>query len=221
MSWRGRTLDLRGDPDADLREVVEHVRAGGVVAYPTETVYGLGGACTPGGVRAVRAVKGRADEKPLLALVPSRESVEHLTWTDAARELASIFWPGALTLVLADPDRIFPAGVRAFATGAVGVRVTSHPVAARLVEALGAPLTSTSLNEPAQPPAVSGSEARSVLERLGANGVWLLDGGTLPPSMPSTVVDCTGDEPLVLREGAVPVERLRCAIPEIHGTTAS
>lgn len=221
MSWRGRTVDLRSDPDADLREVVEHVRAGGLVAYPTETVYGLGGACTPGGVRAVRSVKRRADHKPLLVLVPSVESVSHLAWTDAARELASIFWPGALTLVLDDPDGIFPPGIRAPATGGVGVRVTPHPVGARLVQALGMPLTSTSLNEPGGPPAVSGSEARSVLDRLGASEVWLLDGGTLPPSMPSTVVDCTGLEPVVLREGAVPVQRLRCAIPEIHGTTAS
>lgn len=220
MTRRERVLDLRGDPEADLAEVVAHVRSGGLVAYPTETVYGLGGACTPGGVRAVRAVKGRAEEKPLLVLVSSARSVAHLRWTDAARELASLFWPGALTLVLEDPEHIFPAGVRETSTDAVGVRVTPHPVAARLVEALGTPLTSTSLNEPGGVPAASGSGARAVLERLGAPDVWLLDAGTLPPSAPSTVVDCTGEEPVVLREGVVPLARLRCAIPEIHGTTA-
>jgi L-threonylcarbamoyladenylate synthase len=216
-----RVLDLRGDPGADFAEVVAHVRSGGLIAYPTETVYGLGGACTPGGVRAVRAVKGRTDGKPLLALVPSADSVGHLRWTEAARELASIFWPGALTLVLEDPEHIFPAGVRDPDTDAVGVRVTPHPVAARLVEALGMPLTSTSLNEAGGVPAASGSDARSVLERLGALDVWLLDAGTLPPSAPSTVVDCTREEPVVLREGVVSLARLRCARSEIHGTKAS
>ena len=220
MTPADRLLDVRRDPEADLAEVVAHVRSGGLIAYPTETVYGLGGACTPGGVRAVRGAKGRADERPLLALVPSVGSVGHLRWTDAARELASIFWPGPLTLVLQDPEHIFPAGVRNPSTDAVGVRVTSHPVAARLVEALGMPLISTSLNEPGGVPAASGSDARAVLERLGSPDVWLVDAGTLPPSAPSTVVDCTRAKPVVLREGVVPLARLRCAIPEIHGTTA-
>jgi L-threonylcarbamoyladenylate synthase len=216
-----RRLDLRAHLDADLTDVVEHARSGGVIAYPTETVYGLGGACTAAGVRAVGTLKARREDKPLIAIVPSIESVEALEWTDAARELAAIFWPGALTLVLADPGRIFPAGVRDVRRGTVGVRVTSHPIAARLVEALGGPLTSTSLNEPGATPAMSGSDARTVLDRLGAHDAWLLDGGTLPPSGPSTVVDCTGGEPAVVREGVIPIGRLRCAIPEIHGTTAT
>jgi tRNA A37 threonylcarbamoyladenosine synthetase subunit TsaC/SUA5/YrdC len=92
-------------------------------------------------------------------------------------------------------------------------------VASRLVRELGAPLTSTSLNVPGETPVTSGAEAREILERLGAPDVWLLDAGTLPPSAPSTVVDCSRDEPVVLREGAVPLGRLRCAIPEIHATT--
>ena len=90
-------------------------------------------------------------------------------------------------------------------------------MAARLVAELGGPLTSTSLNVPGEPPVTSGTEAREILERLGASDVWLLDAGTLPPSAPSTVVDCTTQDPRVLREGAVPIGRLRCALPEIHG----
>lgn len=218
MSARPRTIDLRVDPDADLSEVVRHLRQGGAVAYPTETVYGLGGACTDEGVATVRDVKGRAADKPLIALVESLEAVAGLGWTEAARTLASIFWPGSVTLVLPDPHRLFPEGVRDPRSGTVGVRVSPHPVARRLVRELGAPLTSTSLNVPGDPPVTSGAEARDILERLHAPEVWLLDTGTLPPSAPSTVVDCSRDEPVVLREGAVPLGRLRCAIPEIHAT---
>ncbi len=210
-------LDVRSVADADLSDVVAHLRSDGVIAYPTETVYGLGGACTPDAVRAVRRLKGRADGKPLLALVEAADAVEELRWTPEARELAGIFWPGSVTLVLDDPAETFPPGVRS-AEGSVGVRVSPHPLVARLLSLFGGPLTSTSLNEPGAPPVPSGVEAREVLERLGAGGVVLLDGGVLPTSGPSTVVDCTGSAPVVLREGAIPTARLRCAIPEIHGT---
>jgi L-threonylcarbamoyladenylate synthase len=209
-------MDLRADADADLAAVVAHLRAGGVIAYPTETVYGLGGACTPEAVSAVRTLKGRDETKPLIALVESWDAVGALSWTPAARELASIFWPGSVTLVLPDPAKTFPPGVRNPVTGTVGVRVSPHPVAERLVRALGGPLTSTSLNVPGEPPVTSGDEASEILARLGAEAVWLLDAGTLPPSAPSTVVDCSTDPPVVLREGAVPTDRLRCAIPEIN-----
>lgn len=210
-----RITDLRADPDADLSEVVEHLRRGGVVAYPTETLYGLGCACTSEGLRRMGRVKVRAPGKPLIALVESVGAVEGLRWTDAARELAAIFWPGAVTLVLEDPDGIFPAGIRSDTT--VGVRVSSHPVPTRLVSELGGALTSTSVNAPGEIPISSGRGVCDLLERLDATDVWVLDGGTLPPSRPSTVVDCTKREPVVLREGTVPIDRLRCAIPEIHG----
>ena len=212
---RPRTIDLRAEPDADLSEVVAHLRAGGVVAYPTETVYGLGGACTPEGIRAVLGTKGRAEEKPLLVLVESADSVSGLAWTPAARELASIFWPGSVTLVLGDPDESFPTGVRDPVRGTVGVRVSPHPVAARLVRALGAPLTSTSLNVPGQAPVTSAAEAREILARMGAAEAWLLDAGTRCAVAPTTVVDCSTQAPAVLREGAVPTGRLRCVIPDL------
>ncbi len=212
-----RVVDLRADPQADLTQAVDHLRAGHLLAYPTETVYGLGGACTPAAVEAVRAVKGRSADKPLLALVASADAASGLRWTEAARELASIFWPGSVTLVLEDPRRLFPPGIRS-ERGTVGVRVSPHPVVARLLDAFGAPITSTSLNAQGEPPVSSGREAREVLERLGAGQAILLDAGTLPPSKPSTVVDCTGAVPVVLREGSVPIDRIRCALPEIHGT---
>lgn len=217
MSSSPRTLDVRTDPEAHLGEVVAHLESGGLIAYPTETVYGLGGSMRAGAVARVRALKARESGKPLIALVPSVAAVSDLRWTAGARELARVFWPGALTLVLEDPLGIFPPGVRDEDTHAVGVRVSPHPFVARLVERFGGPITSTSLNAAGEPPAQSGSAAAEVVRRLGAPDVLVLDGGTLSPSMPSSVVDCTGPEPVVLREGAVPTNRLRCAVPGIHG----
>lgn len=211
------TVDLRADPDTDLSEVAAALRAGGAVVYPTETVYGLGSSCSPDGIDYVRALKGRPTSKPLIALVGSFDEVDALAWTDESRELATIFWPGALTLVLRDPEALFPPGVRDPTTGSVAVRISPHPTVARLLEALDAPLTSTSLNLSGEAPARTGDEAAAVLHRMGADDVWLLNGGTLPNSAPSTVVDCTGSTPVVVREGSVPIGRLRCAIPEIHG----
>lgn len=210
-------VDLRGDPDGDLSAVIDHLRSDGVIGYPTETVYGLGGACTARAASRVRAIKARDGDKPLLVLARSREDLEGLEWTPVAEELADMFWPGSVTLVLRDPRGLFPAGVGDAATGTVGVRISPHPVVGRLVDELGGPILSTSLNLSGEPPAASGHEALEILERLGVEDVVLVDGGTLPHSEPSTVVDCTGAEAVVLRAGAIPAGRLRCVVPEIHG----
>lgn len=213
-----RPLDLRGDPDADLSPAVEHLRRGGLIACPTETVYGLSGACGPEAVAALRTLKGREEAKPFIVLIPSLESAGGLRWTESARTLASIFWPGSVTLILADPDHVFGDGVRSPA-GAVAVRWSPHPVVDRLLAGFGQPITSTSLNTPGEPPARSADEAREALRGLGARDILLVDVGTLPPSGPSTVIDCTTETPVVVREGVVPADRLRCAIPEIHGNS--
>ena len=209
-------LDLRAGlgHGGELDPVVEHLRLGGLVAHPTETVYGFGGFATAAGVAALRRLKRRPEERSVLVLLPSPEAVPDLIWTEDARELASVFWPGALTLVLADPSGSFPPGVRS-ATGGVAVRVTSHPVTQMLVERLGVPLTSTSANAPGEPPAATGEGALAVARAAGAGeDLWVLDAGRLSPS---TVVDCTGPAPVVIREGATPVNRLHCVLPGIHG----
>jgi len=214
-------IDLRSDPEADLSDAVHWLRSGRLVAYPTETVYGVGGACTDAAVARLRRLKDPGRSSPFLALVESMASVGHLEWTAPARELARIFWPGSLTLVLGDPRGTFPQGVRHPRTGAVGVRVSSHPVVARLLAGLGGPITSTSVNVPGEPPALSADEASDALGRMGGSDVLVLDVGTLPSSPPSSVVDCTGSEPSMLREGTVPLDRVRCVLPEIHGKRQS
>ncbi len=247
VDLRGFSLALDGgadfdagdfdDADLDAREsyaeglagrlaaAVAAAREGRPIVYPTETVYGVGSGLSPEGVAAVRAAKGRADDKPVLALVDGPESVPGLAWTDDARQLAEAFWPGALTLVLGDPLGRFPLGVRS-PTGTVAVRHSPHPIAAALVRGLGAPLTSSSANRPGEPPATDTASALAFAEGLLADarreGVpleaagepLLVDAGTLPPAAPSTLVDCTVAPPRVLREGSIPMGRLTCVLPE-------
>jgi L-threonylcarbamoyladenylate synthase len=217
-----RRLDFRawGGSDEDLRDVVRHLESGGLVAYPTETVYGFGGLVQEEALRRLAELKPRDPEKPYLLLVPHTDSIRRLAWTPAARELAGVFWPGALTLVLEDPSESFPLGVRS-SGGGVAVRRSSHPLARRLVELLNAPITSTSANAPGAPPAASGEEALAAAAALGAGEeLWVLDFGALPASASSTIVDCTGASPRVLRAGQTPVKRLRCVLPGIDSLDA-
>ena len=201
----------------ELDPVVRHLAAGGTLAYPTETVYGFGGGCTAEGVERILALKGRGEDRPLLVLLPDLEAAASLRWTDEARELASIFWPGALTLVLADPEATFPAGVRS-PSGTVAVRVSPHPFVVALLGLTREPLTSTSANAPAEAPALTAGDARDAAVRLGAGAEMLVvDAGPLPPSGPSTLVDCSAGEPVLLREGTILLTRLRCALPRLHG----
>lgn len=219
MSPSPRRVDLRGSgaDDEALAPVVEHLRGGGLLAYPTETVYGFGCALDREPLAGLAHLKRRAETKPFLVLVPDADTTRGLAWTDEARELADIFWPGALTLVLSDPEATFPPGVRSDA-GGVAVRVSAHPVAAALARGLGDGLTSTSANLPGVAPARDAREALAAARELGADArLWVLDAGTLPPSPPSTIVDCTGATPVVVREGAIPLDRLRCALPRIDG----
>lgn len=226
MTARG--VDVRGlevDHEAlrvALRPAVTHLRADGLVAYPTATVYGFGGRTTPGALAALAALKDRDPSRPFLLLVPDEASVDGLVWTDEARALARAFWPGALTLVLADPGGRYPPGVRG-PGGGVAVRRSPHPVVGALVEGLGEALTSSSANTRGAAPVSDADGVREVLEALGpsAADVLVVDGGTLPPSPPSTLVDCSGAESRVLREGALPVERLRCVLPDLRTPAGS
>ena len=216
-----RLLNVYGEPPDPgvLRAVARHLEEGGLIAMPTETVYGFGGEAREGPLKALQRLKGRGGEKPFLILVPGIEGVSDLTWTPAALELAKVFWPGALTLVLRDEGGRFPLGVRS-AGGTVAVRESSHPVARGLVESLGEPLISTSANPAGGPPSLSAEEARDAARSLGAGEeLWVLDAGPLHPSAPSTVVDCTGRGPVVLRAGSIPAGRVRCVLPGLKDPT--
>jgi L-threonylcarbamoyladenylate synthase len=209
-----RMPDAPPDPEL-LARVTQHLEGGGLVAMPTETVYGFGSALQEEPLLRLARMKARSTEKPFLVLVPGVNSVRDLHWPPKALALAEVFWPGALTLVLRDEEGLFPPGVRS-PGGSVAIRQSPHPLARAVVEALGAPVVSTSANPPGKPPALSAQEAWETARGLGAGEeLWVLDAGTLDPSDPSTIVDCTGEEPVVLRTGSIPVNRIRCVLPDL------
>jgi L-threonylcarbamoyladenylate synthase len=213
-----RVLDFRSGPlDPELLKVaVRHLQDGGLVAMPTETVYGFGCGLTEASLHRIRRLKERSSDKPFLLLLPGVEAAADLEWCPRSLELANVFWPGALTLVLSDPRESFPPEVRN-PKGGVAVRVSPHPVAQALVSTLGQPMVSTSANRPGGLPALTAHAAREAAEALGAGEDFLvLDGGPLDPSEPSTIVDFSGPEPALRRAGAVPFNRLRCVLPELH-----
>jgi len=198
---------------AALDPTVAHLRAGGLIAYPTETVYGLGSRPRTAEVQALARLKGRRPDKPFLLLVADRDMAEAqgLAFNEAASALARAFWPGPLTLVLPGGGGRLPDALRG-PEGGIAVRWTSHRGMARLARALGEPVTSTSANLPGAPPA-PGAEAiaRDFAAALEAGTLLVLDGGVLGNSPPSTVVDCTQPAPRLVREGALPLAVLRRA----------
>ena len=213
-----RVIDVRDTTRAahTLDSVLEHVSGGGLLAYPTETVYGFGGVLTRSVIEGLVALKGRDRAKPMLLLVPDREAVSDLTWTPEAIELAEVFWPGSVTLVLSDPEVRYPDGVRGPA-GNVAIRVSPHPLVGELVRGLGGPILSTSANRSGEAPALDAQSALGAAVAAGAGeGLWVLDGGDLDPSRPSTIIDCSGPVPVVLRQGAVPLGQVRCVLPGIR-----
>lgn len=221
MTGGPRRIEVGDGPfDAPrLEAVADHLRRGGLIGYPTETVYGFGGLAHGAPVEALSRLKGGAPRVGFLVLLPQPGSVSELRWTPQALYLAERFWPGPLTLVLADPTGRFERPVRS-TTGTVAVRVSSHWLAAAVTKAIGVPLTSTSANLPGEPPATTGLEALAAAERAGAGAeVWVLDVGSLPSRAPSTLVDVSGEDIRVLRHGAIEEAAIRSALREAHEPT--
>lgn len=198
---------------AAIPTVVAHLGNTGLLAYPTETVYGLGSDPSVDSLAALAELKGRALGKPFLLLVASRVMAEQwgLVLSPSARALSDAFWPGPLTLVLRGGEGRLPDQLRG-PEGGIAVRHTSHRGIAQLVAALGRPLTSTSANRPGQSPAPGADRIAETFRPEIERGVLLvLDGGVLGNVPPSTLVDCTGAMPRLVREGAIPRAELRRA----------
>lgn len=205
--------------EAALPATIAHLHAHRVLAYPTETVYGLGGAIDAAAVSALMAIKHRPAGKPFLVLVAASAMIDRLglTLTKSAAMLAARFWPGPLTLVLPGGERRVPEQLRG-PEGGIAVRWTPHPALQRLIAAYGDALTSTSANQPGEPPAASAAQIVTHWSaEVSAGRLRVLDAGTLAASEPSTVVDCTGRAPRVIRPGALPASRLREAAPDLVG----
>lgn len=199
---------------AAIPRVVTHLQGGGLLAYPTETVYGLGSRAVQTDVAALAALKGRTASKPFLLLISDRSMAEAhgLAFNASADALARAFWPGPLTLVLPGGSGRLPDLLRG-PDGGIAVRWTSHQAIAQLVAALGVPLTSTSANLPGQPPGPGAAAiARDFAPALDAGRLLVLDGGVLGNRPPSTVVDCTRPQAQIVREGTLSVAELRRAV---------
>jgi L-threonylcarbamoyladenylate synthase len=203
--------------EASLHGTIAHLNARRVLAYPTETVYGFGGGVDHESVGNLVALKSRPPGKPFLMLIAGVDMLARLDLrlTHAASSLAARFWPGPLTLVLPGGENRVPPELRG-PEGGVGVRWTSHVALGRLIRAYGDPITSTSANQPGSPAADSATTiVHDWWDAVARGQLRVLDGGTLAPSMPSTVVDCMGDRPRVIRPGALPLHDLQTAAPTL------
>ena len=205
--------------DTAVAATIAHLEGHGVVAYPTETVYGFGGSADQQGVDALIRLKGRPPGKPFLLLIADSDMIGlmglHLGTAEAA--LAARHWPGPLTLVLPGGERRVPDRLRG-PEGGVAVRWTPHVGLTRLIRAYGEPITSTSANRPGVPPASSAGEIVAQWgDAIGRGVLRVLDGGRLAASAPSTVVDCTGRRLRVIRPGAISADALRDSVPDLIG----
>lgn len=202
---------MSGPTADDLARAVAVLRSGGLVAFPTETVYGLGAdAAHPAAVRHLYAVKGRPAGHPVIAHLAAAEQLDAVAAdvSPVARDLAAACWPGPLTLVV----RRRPGAVADEVTGGrdtVGVRVPDHPVATALLAAFGGPVAAPSANRFGR---VSPTTADHVHADLDGDVDVILDGGPCRVGVESTIVDVTGPAPVVLRVGGVSEETLRAVV---------
>jgi len=195
--------------EASLRIAAAALRAGALVAYPTDTVYGVGAhAFLPEAVARLYRAKGRGEAKPIALLLadPGDLDLVAATVSPTARRLAERLWPGALTLVVPSRAEV-PAVVRAGGQ-TVGVRVPNHPVARALIRATGAPLATTSANLSGEP---SPTTAAEVQAQLGGLIEFIIE-GVCPGGVASTVVDPSVDPPRILRQGAISRAELAAAL---------
>lgn len=188
-----KTRLLRADAPGAVDEAASALAAGEVVAFPTDTVYGI--AAAHGNIDALFRAKDRPREKRIPVLLSDASHLEaSAIVTPAARALASRYWPGPLTIVLSAPRR-----------GSTAFRVPANDVARRLIAASGGGLPVTSANLSGQPDA---STAQEVLAQLDGRIALVIDGGRAPGGVPSTIVDCSGPEVKIVREGAIPASEI-------------
>ena len=193
-------MTARWPADAShIAEAAERLRAGAVIAFPTDTLYGVGArAADPAAVARLYQVKRRPSEQPMVWLVTDRAQVERFAVVSAAAtELMDRYWPGPLTLVLR--ARIPTDG------STIAVRAPNHEVALSLLTSLGEPIASSSANTAGRPPPV---DADQVIAGLGEELDLVLDGGPCRIGQPSTILDLSGATPRILRQGAIPSSEL-------------
>lgn len=193
------------DPGSHKR-AAELIEKGGVIVYPTETLYGIGAAALNGdAVKKVFEVKGRPEGVPIPVLVRDMGMLAGIAeLNDTALTLAENFWPGALTLIVREKGKL--PGLITAGTGKVAVRISAHEFVKTLFESVEGPLTSTSAN-------VSGGENllgfAQIHETFNGKVDLIVDSGNIPPSLGSTVLDTTANPPQILREGDITIDTIK------------
>jgi L-threonylcarbamoyladenylate synthase len=203
-----------GDPQT-IRRARRMLRSGKVIAFPTDTVYGVGAdAFQPEAVAALYAVKNRPTNKAIPILVSQIEDIARVARTVpiAAWELVQRFWPGGLTLVLPRAKRVPP--ILTAGGSSVAIRCPDHPVPLDLMNTIGAPLATTSANLSGQ---ASPTNARQVLTQLAGRVPLIIDGGECPEGVPSTILDLSVTPPRLLRVGAIAAADLQDVLPDLIG----
>lgn len=202
-----------------IREAAEIIRDGGLVAFPTETVYGLGGdALNPESSRKIYAAKGRPSDNPLIAHIADRSELYSLAAEipETAKVLMDRYWPGPMTLIFKKTDAVPCSTTGGLDT--VAVRMPSHPVARALIRAAGVPIAAPSANLSGRP---SPTKASHVREDMDGRIDMILDGGEVGIGLESTIIDVTGDMPSLLRPGFISEEMLRETLGEMAVDAAS
>jgi len=204
------TLALKIDPvkpePLKIEKAVEFLRAGKLIAFPTDTVYGIGAnVFDENAVQGIFTAKKRDVNKPLQVLIAHKDNLRFITsdQSEILARLSSEFWPGPLTIVMLAKDS-FPRQVRC-GKDTIGVRMPANPIALKLIEAFGMPIAATSANISGYPDPM---KAEEVMEYLGDKLDLILDGGTTPGSIPSTVLDISVYPPVILRHGKLSIEEL-------------
>ena len=200
------TVKVNKERDSGLKEAGALLLSGGLVAFPTESFYGLAvNAMNEGAITRLLRAKKRAPNNPILILLPDMSELDRIVTRipPPAHRLMEVFWPGGLTLIFEAAETISPQLTAN--TGKIGVRLSSHAIATGLARALGGPITGTSANLAGQPACVS---AKEVLIALGDAVDLILDGGKTAGGKGSTVLDVTVDPPRMLRKGMVKEESI-------------
>ena len=206
--------DTKQIKDEELAEAAEILRTGGLVAFPTETVYGLGAnALDETAAKKIYAAKGRPSDNPLIAHISCLDELEPLVAyiPEAGRKLAEAFWPGPLTMVFPKSD-IVPYGTTG-GLDTVAVRMPSDPVANRLIKLAGVPVAAPSANTSGRP---SPTTAQHVWQDMEGKIEMILDGGPVGIGVESTIVVVSGDVPTLLRPGAITMEMLRETVGQVE-----
>ena len=200
--------------EEELIEAAAILKKGGLVAFPTETVYGLGAdALNEEAARKIYAAKGRPSDNPLIAHIAKKEDIEPLVREipEAGKKLMDAFWPGPLTLIFPKSGRV-PKGTTG-GLDTVAVRMPSDPVARRLIELAGTPGAAPSANTSGRP---SPTTAEHVRQDMDGRIEMIVDGGPVGIGVESTIVDVTGEIPMVLRPGAITMEMLKKCVGAVE-----